>query len=118
MGFMSGDHGMIRTTPAVFGRPDATRLAATARPLLNHCLAAMARHAQALAILDGIPLAALAHRRDVICVGFSTSSTHPPAMLALPRITGQHSLPPQPVTPRAIATGCRVGPRAFVSLWA
>jgi hypothetical protein len=58
----------------------------------------MARDAQALAILDGVPLATLADRRDVIGVGFSTSSTHPPAMLALPRIPGEHRLPPQSMT--------------------
>jgi hypothetical protein len=64
----------------------------------------MARYAQALAVLDRIPLAALTDRHDVIGLGFSLVGTDTAAGTTLPRITGEHGLTPRSVPLVAVPT--------------
>ncbi len=75
----------------------------------------MARDAQALAVANVIPLAALTDRHDVIGLGFSLVGTDTAAGSALPRIAGQHGLPPRPVSLVAVPTLGRVGTIGFVT---
>jgi hypothetical protein len=64
----------------------------------------MARNAQALAVLDRIPLTALTDWHDVIGLGFSLVGTDTAAGTTLPRIAGEHCLPPRPVPLVAVPT--------------
>jgi hypothetical protein len=75
----------------------------------------MARDAKALAVLDRIPLAALTDRHDVIGLGFSLVGTDTAAGTTLPRITGEHGLPPRSVPLVAVATLGRVWAVGFVT---
>ncbi len=64
----------------------------------------MARNAQALTVLDRIPLTALTDWHDVIGLGFSLVGADTAAGTTLPRITNQHGLPPRSVPLVAVPT--------------
>ena len=64
----------------------------------------MARNTQALAVRQVVPRAALGNRHDVIGLGFSLVGTDTAAGTALPRITGEHGLPPRSVPLVAVPT--------------
>ena len=62
--------------------------------------------AQTLAVLDGVPVAALNNRHDVISLGFALVHADTAAGLALPRIPCEHGLTPRSMPLVAVAL-CR-----------
>ena len=64
----------------------------------------MARDAQTLAVLHGVAITTLRHRRDVIGLSLPLVSTDAAAGLALPRIPCEHGLTPRPVPLVTVAT--------------
>jgi hypothetical protein len=83
--------------------------------LLASRLATMARHAKALAVRHAVPFTSTAHRHDVIGVRLTAITAHAPARPALPRITGEHGLPPCSMGLVAVAACGSARPRGFVT---
>lgn len=66
--------------------------------------------AQALAVVDRVPLTTLGNRQDVIGLGLALVGTDASAVTTLPRITNEHGLPPRSMSLVAVALCRSVGP--------
>lgn len=138
-GFLSCLPGGIRATlpclPSLGGRPPqknriavshqktwnafSSRLAVAslvACVLLTSCLASVASDAQCLAIRHVVPLATIADRLDMVGLGWGTGgAAYHAAVLALPRISGQHCQPPRSMSSVCVSPDVGVRPSRFVS---